>query len=339
MRVCLITGSLPPEACGVGDYTSKLGQALERAGVTVSVFRTRPSRLDRLARIRGEISRRAPDIAHIQYPTVGYGRSLLPHALALTLPIPLVTTLHEYSQTHRLRRASLLAFARGSQGLVFTDDYEQRLFHKRFPVTADVTSHIPVGSSISSASGARPRRNEVVYFGLLRPKRGLERFLELASLIRSQNLDYKMTIIGKPDERYLDYFSSVRDGAAQLGIELAVGLSEDEVAQRLAAGTFAYHAYPDGASLRRTSLLAGMTNGLIVVTTRGPRTPESLSRAVVFASTPADALARMERLSADGEDRDKKSVAAQRYAERFTWESIATAHVRVYERVRARSAR
>jgi hypothetical protein len=38
VRVILVTGSLPPEACGVGDYTQRLASALADAGQPVELL-------------------------------------------------------------------------------------------------------------------------------------------------------------------------------------------------------------------------------------------------------------------------------------------------------------
>ncbi len=38
MKVALITGSLPPDPCGVGDYTYKLYKALSDKGIDVEIL-------------------------------------------------------------------------------------------------------------------------------------------------------------------------------------------------------------------------------------------------------------------------------------------------------------
>jgi glycosyltransferase involved in cell wall biosynthesis len=333
MRVCIVTGSLPPEACGVGDYTRKLADALQDSGLEVELLRLRPSRIGNLASFRGRVERIRAQVVHIQYPTVGYGASLLPHALALALRGPVVTTLHEYSQAHVLRRASLWAFARSSDALVFTDWYERRLFLKRFPAVDRGSVVIPVGSSIPSGSATASDRHRIVYFGLLRPEKGLEEFLELASLVRSRGRPYDISIIAKPDRRFPRYLHGVRERATRLGVELALDLPAPQVADRLASASFAYLPYPDGASLRRTSLLAALVNGLVVLTTVGERTPRDLSETVLAAPGPRQALDMVEEVVRHPERAESMAGTARAYADRFRWEAIAREHVRLYESV------
>src|SRR3990172_2277859 len=86
----IYTGSYPPEVCGVGDYAQLLAKALAEMGCSVrvlksgwrSTFSLGPARLTRSEPAR---------ILNIQYPTSGYGTSLLPHlacALARLVGIP-----------------------------------------------------------------------------------------------------------------------------------------------------------------------------------------------------------------------------------------------------------
>ncbi|MGH3054806.1 MAG: glycosyltransferase, partial [Gaiellaceae bacterium] len=118
MRVLLISGSLPPMKCGIGDYTRQLAEALaSRAGVTVGVltdaaaaasaaerrFEVLPLahgwRFADLGNLLRAVGAWKPDIAHMQFPGQGYGRSKLPWLLPSILAmhgLPVVQTWHEY---------------------------------------------------------------------------------------------------------------------------------------------------------------------------------------------------------------------------------------------------
>lgn len=105
-RVLMVSGSWPPQVCGVGDYTERLCRELEQGGVDVVRFAD-----DGLARpYSPNAVRRADeadcDVVHVQYPTAGYGRSLTPSALPAGIRSkPVVVTLHEYSVFRWYRRA------------------------------------------------------------------------------------------------------------------------------------------------------------------------------------------------------------------------------------------
>src|ERR1700733_10933458 len=100
MRILLISGSLPPMKCGVGDYTASLARALGRCkNTSVAVltdvaappvppdleFEVFPIadgwRMLDVFLIASTARRWRPDIVHVQYPTQGYGRRFLPWLL------------------------------------------------------------------------------------------------------------------------------------------------------------------------------------------------------------------------------------------------------------------
>lgn len=111
--VVMVSGSWPPEACGVGDYTERLCRALEESGISVNRFHD--PRLSQLY-ARGTIDRVANvacDLVHIQYPTAGYGRSCIPAALPSAVrDKPVIVTLHEYSIFRWYRRPWFSPYAR-----------------------------------------------------------------------------------------------------------------------------------------------------------------------------------------------------------------------------------
>jgi glycosyltransferase involved in cell wall biosynthesis len=118
MRILLVTGSFPPMACGVGDYTASLARALAglpsvKVAVLTSVgalggdsgepFEVFPVirtwDRDELTTVDDIVRFWKPDIIHIQYPTQGYGIGALPYVLPTALlrhRIPSVQTWHEY---------------------------------------------------------------------------------------------------------------------------------------------------------------------------------------------------------------------------------------------------
>ena len=116
MRIMIVSGSVPPEPCGVGDHAARLAQELsERDGVEVAILTSewiKPEPQGKVAFFpvvkRGPGGLRAafaslaewkPDIVHIQWPTQGYAfwhykQNLLAPLLWLK-GYPLVFSWHE----------------------------------------------------------------------------------------------------------------------------------------------------------------------------------------------------------------------------------------------------
>lgn len=278
MNITMITGSFPPEACGVGYNTARLTEALRAEGVLVNVITQSKWSLNNLRSFLKQILECQPDIVHIQYPSVGYGKSILPQLISLFTRYPAVVTLHEFIDVHILRRMASILFSFRCRSLIFTIGYERDYYAKWVPWSLRRSAVIPIGSNISKANGESQRdERTVAYFGLIRTKKGLEDFIQLAKLSEKQGRNYCFEIIGMPDPRQETYFDMLRQQTIGLPIEWKVGLSPEDVAQRLRIVSFAYLPFPDGASEKRSSLLAVLGNGVVVLTKRSKRTSPDLA--------------------------------------------------------------
>lgn len=335
MRVIQIVGAYPPRDCGAEDYTVRLAAALEHHGLEVDILAGGGRSLSDTPSLIKKVSGYRPHVVHVQYPTGNYGKSLVPQALATMMPrVPVITTIHEFSESHVLRKVADLPFALRGRALVFTSEYERRHFLSWFPWVRKRSVVVPIGSNIPFSPGS-VRRDPwgVVYFGLIRPHKGLEEFLELARLARDAGRPYRFAIVGDTAARYGSYPETLKERAKDLPVGWRIGLSPDEVSRSLAGSRFAYIPYPDGASERRGSLLAALGNGTAMITTEGPQTPEALRSSVCFAANPSQALRALDQLASDVDRADALSARAIEYAERASWSSIALAHRRLYERL------
>jgi glycosyltransferase involved in cell wall biosynthesis len=127
------------------------------------------------------------------------------------------------------------------------------------------------------------------------------------------------------------------DGGPAFGDELAAGdgairsrivapgwLPSDALSLHLQAADLAVQPYPDGASSRRTTLMAALSHGIPVVTTRGRFTEDVWTGAGVRladADRPADVSAEALRLLRDAPARMRAAKAGERlYAEHFAIE-------------------
>jgi len=272
-----------------------------------------------------------PDIVHIQYPTLGFGYRLGPQLFALGRKC--VTTLHEASQAHILRKISLYPFTIRAEHIIFTSEYERRFALRWAPWIRKRSSVIPIGSNVQAhePNGIRRNSREVVYFGLLVPRKGVDEVLRLAALVKERGLNLGVRLVGSAHPAHAGYLQELRRKGEGLPIVWDIGLPDSEVSCRLAGASVAYLPYPDGASERRTTLKAALSNGMAVVTTRGSATPEEIGEVVRFAASPAEALEVIQNLASDESERSRLVGGAEKYVSKFSWGLIAEAHCRVYE--------
>ncbi|MEM2073506.1 MAG: glycosyltransferase family 4 protein [Nitrososphaeria archaeon] len=331
MKVVMLTGSYPPDRCGVGDYTFRLVNALRDKGVNIYVIKKGGWHLDWTTFLL-DIKKINPDIIHIQYPTIGFGWSLAPQLVSLLMPC--VVTLHEVSQVHILRKLSLFFFTIRGRYFIFTSEFERQYAISKAPWISRKSSVIPIGSNIPVSSEEKLKNsNEIVYFGLFRPKRGIENVLALADYIKQRGMNLSVHMIGQPQLGQENYFQDLQRRAENLPVKWSVALSDYEVANLLAKSKVAYIPYPDGASERRTSLLALLANGVVPITTKGKYTSPELENVVLYAKTPEEALEVAIRLIQDNLLYSQLAEAGRNYAQKFTWESIAVKHLDIYTKL------
>ncbi|MBV8616774.1 MAG: glycosyltransferase [Acetobacteraceae bacterium] len=330
MRIVLVSGSWPPDRCGVGDYSDRLAAELAPRGVDLVRFGSpRALRTQDIRRAAHDIRAQRPDIVHIQYPTAGYGRSLCPSLLPAMLDCPVLVTLHEYSIFGRYRWPWFAGYAYGSKAVIFTTEAERALFVRRMPAMRARTEVIPIGSNIPEGPDLPRDPRSVCYFGLLIPRKGIETFLALARKLAGSTPAIRFAIIGSFPASSAAYAERVLREARELGVQCLVGLTAEEVARQLKSISYAYLPFPDQVTERRGSLLAALTNGMTVLAPHGPLTPPWL-KAVVADADSADAAAERLREMMNGNLNGKPTGAL---SDRFAWSNIAAEHVSLYDSV------
>jgi glycosyltransferase involved in cell wall biosynthesis len=339
-NVLMVSGSWPPQVCGVGDYTERLCRELEGGGISVTRFAD-----ERLSQFysQGAVRRATEadcDVVHIQYPTAGYGRSFTPSALPATVRNkPVVVTLHEYSVFRWYRRSWFSPYARHCAARIFTTDEERQLFERRFPDRSGANHTIEIASNIPAALVAEKSLDRVSYFGLIAPNKGMEAFLDLCETARAASVGLTFDMIGAVPERHRRYADEVLRRAAACNVHLSINLSDEAVAQRLATATYAYFPFPDGASGKRGTLAAAIVNKLIVITRHSDITPQWIRSATLDAERPETALKLLTRLQADAGFRDAAAKQSNQASARFRWDAIALRHADLYESLLSERAR
>lgn len=330
MRIVLVTGSYPPEICGVGDYTHQLKLALVDQGLDVAIVTGRDWSLRGSQRLVQSL--RNESIIHIQYPTAGFGHGIAPQLLSLATSS--IVTVHEFAHVRLVRRISVFPFFVRPKHLVFTSLEEMDAARHLAPWIRDKSSVIPIGSNIPPIQSSRQRGSgRILYFGLISPRKGIESVLDLAALIKAKQLPYRVHIVGAIAERFGEYAKRLQLAGSLLPIDWTLNQDQGSIAEILAQSAVAYLPFPDGASDRRGSLKAVLSAGVSCITTLGESTSADLQNAVRIATSPEEALNIFIELDSSVEARKHLAKMAGQLNQSYSWGSIARAHLDLYEKL------
>lgn len=305
------------------------------------------------------------DIVHVQYPTEEYGRrmmiNILPWLIESHLKVPVVVTIHEYSTFTALGRARLALTARLSRAVIATNQTDAALIRRWAGGPAGKYAVIPIGPNLDCSPppsfdwavqraqlGAGADTVVLAYFGFIGRLKGLDVLLSAfeIALAGHPDLDLRLLILAdkEPVSRHHVVYhmafadqlsrSPVRDRIVWTGY-----MDPAAVSAHLLASDVAVLPFDDGASLRRTTLIAALTHSLPVISTWGVSVAQDgLDDSCGLLLTPArdvPALAQaIVMLSQDRAMREQLSVRADQYAGAFSWQNVATQTIQVYQKAR-----
>lgn len=293
--VRLVSGSWPPEICGVGDFMANVSEALTQAGV--KVVRTTLNRrgfATAWALLIGSHLRRSERL-YMSYPTEGYGKSLWPFLLAFGSRRRIVLHIHEYGSKNRYCRLLLRRFQR-MQRIFFSNaaDFQRYMSDCGLQVDQPRTREwrvIPTPSNIpiSASGGSRdPGRVKVVHFGQIRPHKGLE---QLALAFKALQCDPHIDrlVMGGVPNGYEAYADSISDTFSKTCTQVKLNRTPEEISEEFANADIGVFAFPDGADERRGSLIAAMAHGVLCITTHSSRTPFDIMNATIGVEVQSEA--------------------------------------------------
>ena len=334
IKVLMVSGSWPPQPCGVGDYADTLCEYLTKAGVAVEKYEHREFARLYSPTIMRQIAATDCDLIHIQYPTVGFGRSLTPSLVSrIVRDRPVVVTLHEYAVFRPYRRAWFSSFAHYCAARIFTTPQERDLFASCFPNRNGLDHIIEIASNIPVAPPRERTANRVIYFGLIAPKKGLEDFVALARKAQAEASGLTFELIGAIADKDRKFADAILHEAKNSGVELSLNLPRDSVAERLAMATYAYLSFPDGATIKRGSLAAAMVNGVVTITRHTALTPDWLRQSTRDAVDADAALSCLNALQGHQLELSQMKARTAEAAARFRWDAIAQRHIDLYKQL------
>lgn len=364
--------------CGVGDYTAMLCQHLARAGSRVRVLTSQEAgpaaksgeenlqvlprvgkwSLACLPLIRRTVQEVKPQVINIQWPTAAYGRSvavnLLPAYLRLLFPkVPVVATIHELRYFKPLTRLRLLPSLALCSRLVIIDPLDLPVISRLFPPALARCRHVPIGSSLPpvpkdfNRSERRQRLGfaeqdfVVGFFGFANAPKGLETLFAALRRLKDSQPRLRLLLMSQLSEQNA-YQRRLRRDLNITGLD-AITVNPEYAEPHLAAEILACAdcaalPFVDGASVKRASLIACLTQGLPIVTTQPARGEvwEFTDRVnmLLVPSKNAAALAQAIRLlTQDADLRARLSLGAWDLAGRFAWEDIARQQTDIFREV------
>ncbi len=369
----MISGEYPPMPGGVGDFTRMLSHRLMRHGHDVRLL-CRAGCSDELlpmstvdnwgvggtASVRAWVRRIQPDVVNMQFQTAAYDMSPLAHFLPGFCEAPFVTTFHDlrfpylFPKAGRLRNWIVMRLARASTGVITTNQEDnahlQALPRRRV---------IPIGSSIAPQTVSAAQREQIRqklgavpgsfvlgHFGFLNALKGIDYLLEAISGLRRSGRDLRLVFIGGrrgyPETgEESEYASRLDASIKRLGLGAAVQwtgyLDESQVAAWLGAVDLLALPFADGASYRRSSLMAAIALGCPILTTQPAfEVPAFQHGDNLWLVRPrsAEAIAQgIQRLMTDDGRLCQLREGARMLRRRFDWDLIAKETADFYREV------
>jgi glycosyltransferase involved in cell wall biosynthesis len=329
-RLATLCGSVKPLFSGTDDYEEQLTAALRQRGVSVYPIEPGGWGLDRVPAMLRAVAATKPDAILMQYPTDSFGPRLGPHAFAaLQWIAPLVVTLHEFRATHPARRASLLPLLGRARAIIATAELERDALASWYPWLRARTHVIPIGANIEGGRWAPRERPMVVYFGQIRPEKGLEEFLACHDALAARFPDAEFVIIGSRAPKFSSYHDRIAQEAERRGITVLGGLTPGEVSIKLREATVALLPFPSGASFRRGSLLAAAACGAPIVTLHGPDTPPDMQDVLRPVASRDDLAPALAACLSDPATLEAAHRRSSRLAAMVSWDAIADQYMKL----------
>lgn len=291
-KVTIVTADYPDIPSGIGDYSYRLKESLEKLGFTVYVITSKDKRItdsNEVLKVRwniGSIFKIKRFCKYfgvkaliLQYPTPLFGiYNLIPIIYPLIFRLfgfNFFTTLHEFSNIHPIRRVFELALVLFSKKVIVTVEEERaKIIKVLFPLDLkNKITTINIGSNVEAVN-KKPNiaSNIITFFGLFYPKKIDRRVVDIMHEIdRSFKGRFIFRFVGGVSPFHTAFFKKIKkDATAKLAkTEWFIDNPFKELPYLLKDSFCAVVVYNDGASLRRGSLLAFIANGIPIITNKG----------------------------------------------------------------------
>lgn len=362
MKVTFINGSAPPMKCGVGNYGAVLLEKLNdqettlvtSSGLGKNLGATKLITLDgwsmpNLPKLIYEVKATKPDVVHLQYPAVGFGRQLginiFPLLWRLIRPFtPVIVTLHEYHSSALLGKIRNIITIMFANKIIVSNEVDKRALplFVRYKTTI-----IPIGSNLDrqprdtvrykkfmKEAGLDPSLPTVVFFGFTNASKGVDVLVDSADKLNAQVL--LLTELG--DDKYSASIEESVQKHQQNGIPIYIAgfLPDDLVSVILQECLIFALPQPLPITAKSGTTIAAAQHDMIIVSTANPKPGLNLPYENNLNSVLLDDISpKLLAQSINTLLSDKTHVKDIRehvgeLGQYFSWEKIAKLHTELY---------
>lgn len=248
-----------------------------------------------------------------------------------------------------------------SNAIITTNSLAKQVIFDRLPHLQPIVYPIPIGANVevTPVNRLQARRELcqicgwsedatiVAFFGFLHPVKGLETLLPAFKQVLSAQPQARLLLVGGvetlalPGEPATQYWNQLQATIAKLDLSTTVhmtGYLETEAVSRcLTAADIGVLPFNHGVTLKSGSMLTMMAHALPIIATRAdPPDPELEQPHLVKLTSPRNIdrlAASLAELITDSTLRQQLGAAGHSFSCRFSWSSIATAHLDIYRSV------
>jgi glycosyltransferase involved in cell wall biosynthesis len=376
MRIGLVTGEYPPMQGGIASHCRVLAETLTAQGHTVAIYTdqqgesedshisiTHPPgrwRYGALKAIDRWAKEHQLDVVNLHYQTAAYQMSPFIHFLPdVVKSAPVVTTFHDlrfpylFPKAGWLRDWIVMRLAKASAGVI-TTNHEDR---DRLSALSNVEL-IPIGSSVKTdlppsfdreawrkKVGASAGDFVVAHFGFINHSKGVQTLLQSMAMLVNADKPVRLLMIGgrtgSSDPTNAAYVEHIDAQIEALGLWERVywtGFVDDQTASAyFTAADAVVLPFLDGASYRRSSLMAAVAHEAAIITTKPnvsiPTFLNGQNLMMVTAGKERALAAAIQILYRSPEMRIALQKGAAELKAVFDWQTIAQANVAHFQRV------
>lgn len=362
---------------GIASHCRVLAETLTEQGHFVAVYSDARAQSDEfsmthhngrwwyasLKAIDAWAKRERLDVVNLHYQTAAFQMSPFIHFLPdVVKSVPVVTTFHDlrfpylFPKAGKLRDWIVMRLARASSGIISTNHEDmQRLERLKH------TALIPIGSSVQTElpadfdraawrlrTGASEHDLVVAHFGFINHSKGVETLLQSVAMLVNAGQPIRLLMIGgrtgSSDPTNAAYVEKIDAQIQALGLGERVcwtGFVDDAAASAyFAAADVVALPFLDGASYRRSSLMAAIAHETAIVTTKpAVSIPAFMNEQNLMLVTPGNAhtlAAALQVLHHQTDLRTKLQHGTAQLKPVFDWTEIAQANVAFFRRILAK---